>query len=154
MIPSGSQQPLGPGRDKRRIAKGRSTTDERGNVVVNLHETTQHRVSDQDCLDTLELDFSDYFDCGCNAKTNRLGGRCAECGGTTCEKCFAMARCACCMKPLCLRHAFSFEPGRGQARVILCATHHDEMRRRQFWRRVGRAVLSPFVAFDDPRHNP
>jgi hypothetical protein len=81
--------------------------------------------------------------CGC---VGPVGGFCAVCGGAVCARCFTF--CACCRKPLCPRHGVQLDPSEAQP-AWACGQCGSVRSRQRLLRRLGRAILFPFVEFDN-----
>ena len=135
---------------QRREAKFRVETDNDGNPVLKPTEVVAHQDSEDGSLDTITLDIDSFYHCGCNAKTQPLGGKCGEpgCANTSCARCFENSRCLVCRRPLCLECAFFEETDDGET-LCFCKTHRDEHGRGRLLRRTTRAFLKPFVEFND-----
>ena len=72
-----------------------------------------------------------------------FGGRCFDSAQLVCQDC--LTQCALCGKPICREHAFAVEG------AYLCKQHAGEVRRGRLLRRSVRALLSPFVEFEEER---
>jgi hypothetical protein len=141
---------FGGGQPQRRVIKVRVATDAQGAIVFQPLEGQAHVISDENSLDTVELDFDVYLDgCLCNAKGKTATVKCGEpgCGRVVCEKHAQL--CVSCSKPLCLQHLHWFVHESAQ-RVPVCPVHYCELTRRHRWFRIARTMLQPFVTFDGP----
>jgi hypothetical protein len=140
------------GRPYRRDAKVVVGTDAQGNPVFHQVDGRVTASSPDDSLDTIDLTVQTYLDCGCNARTNPIGGVCGEpgCGRVMCDKCWPRCRCADCGRPTCLACLHYFIAPTGE-RIGLCHKHYSEAKRRQFWKGVASAALRPFVRTDDTK---
>ena len=134
---------------QRREAKFRVETDTDGNPILIPTDAVSHQDSQDGSLDAITLDFDAFYHCGCNAKTNPLGGKCgeADCANTSCAKCFEDARCRVCRRPLCLECAFFVETEEGET-ACFCKAHREDHGRARLVHRATRALLKPFVEFD------
>ena len=99
-------------------------------------------ISDQGSVDSVELQYNYFQDCGC---AGGIGGRCHECRAMVCEKCFG--HCARCQVPLCTEHS-RFLGTEGQEKTRLCRRCYDEVMRKRRLSGVGRFFLSIFVEGD------
>jgi hypothetical protein len=112
---------------------------ERGRIVV---------LSPDGSIDRLGITHRHFYDgCGCLADTPP-GGCCAEpgCGRVSCQHHFS--HCYQCLQPCCPRHVETVKMRSG-GEIRICRSCYDATRRRWLWRRVLRAVLSPFIEFPD-----
>ncbi len=126
----------------------RRRLDANGQIIDELVVEKIIRVSPEGSIDQEQVMVDRYYDCGHTADMPP-GGRCAEpgCFRTTCQQCFT--RCAACNVPLCQRHAMRCDQ-EGRA-FVLCRECRDTGRRREFWRGLRRALLSPFVTFPEQK---
>lgn len=135
------------GNPQRRELKFRVATDAQGNIELQPLAGQVHIISPENSLDTVNLDPDAFLDCGCSAKANQTHHHCCEpgCPHVVCER--HVRYCAVCTKGLCgqCQHALEVAPNQ---RIDLCPAHYREGLRRQRWRRVAKAVLSPFVTFN------
>lgn len=140
------------GRPFRRDLKGLVGTDANGNPFFHRIDGRVVGSSPEDSVDALDVEFQTFDDCGCNARTNQIGGRCGEpgCGRIMCDKCWPRCRCTDCGRPTCLACLHYITPPTGD-RIGLCHKHYSEATRRLFWQRITGAALRPFVSFDDSK---
>ena len=138
---------FGGGQPQRRVIKVRVATDAQGTLVLQPLEGQAHVISNENSLDTIELDIDAFLDgCLCSAKGKTAAAQCGEpgCRRVVCEK--HLQHCACCSKPLCLQH-LSYIVDEGGQRLVVCPVHYRELSRRRRWMRVAKTVLEPFVTF-------
>lgn len=110
---------------------------------TQLQETDAvHRVTDDGALASQQVSRRFASGCGC---LKPPAGFCGICGATACADCFGHCRCG---KPLCPRHSV-FVEGPGGKALRLCKDCRESAGRKQMARRIGRLMLSPFVAFED-----
>jgi hypothetical protein len=97
-----------------------------------------------DCAVTTVVHF---YHCG-HPATDAIGCACAEAGraNLTCRECSKEARCARCLKPVCLEHLQRLQTAGGS--INLCGRCKVAMVRQQRWQALGRALLKPFVDFE------
>ena len=107
-------------------------------------EEIDHFINDDGGLDSQHTGRAMACDCGC---LRPPGGFCAECGdAVVCVDCFGHCVCG---KPLCPRHSHFVErPGSG-GRVRLYRSCHESESRQRLVHRAARALLSPFIRFED-----
>jgi len=139
---------FGGGKPHRRVLKGRVATDADGKLVFQPLEGQAHSISDDESLDTVEPEFDAFLNCGCSVKAARTRFHCCEfgCIHVVCES--HVKYCQVCRKALCAQCHYQLEVTPGQ-RIDLCQIHYREASRHRMWRRVAKAVLSPFVTFND-----
>ena len=136
------------GKPHRRVLKGRVITDAQGHLVFQPLEGQAHIISGEDSLDTIEPQFDAFLNCGCSVKPNQPRFHCCEPGCTqvVCEQ--HVKYCHVCAKGLCAQCQNILTSAPGQ-RIDLCPVHYHEASRRQFWSRLAKAAVSPFIKFDD-----
>lgn len=139
------------GRPYRRDLKGVVGTDANGDPIFLRLDGRSTGSSPEDSIDSFDIEIQTYLDCGCNARTNPIGGHCGEpgCGRVMCDKCWPRCRCSDCGRPCCLAHLYYLTLPTGE-RIGLCEKHYRAEVRQRFWKRVGRGALRPFIRFDDP----
>lgn len=133
----------------RRDAQVRLRQDVNGNWIIDPVSGESFTLSPDSSVDRLHVDLDRFYHCGCNAQSP-MGGQCAErgCKNVSCAACFG--RCGICKSPLCLEHSRFLSEEQGQ-RVRLCRKCHDTLSRSRAHRSVVKALVSPFIAFDDRR---
>ena len=112
-------------------------------VVVPTNEQVM-TLSPQGSPDSIGLTHMLFHRCRCSIE-QPVGGRCYECGGTSCVRCHG--HCARCHKPICPEHS-KFTDGPTGQQVRLCRVCHDSMRRKRLVGGAARILLSPFINFD------
>jgi len=129
----------------RRDATFLHKSDGLGNSKIEAVEGSSVTLSGE-AIDSAKL--VGFFHCG-HVTTDGIGGKCGEpgCANICCKQCFATSRCAQCLKPLCLEHVNELTTE--TLTVRLCLSCHATVSRRLRWRRLFRALLSPFVTFED-----
>lgn len=143
MLPGSSNKPV------RRDVQVRLKADEGGKPVTEPVEAESFTLSDEGSLDDLKIIADRFYHCGCNANHKTLGGRCREegCFRDSCVDCFR--RCHSCHVPLCSLHRKTLQSGTQSAVITLCPGCHATASRKRMLRTVVRAVLSPFISFQD-----
>lgn len=130
----------------RRRQRLRWTRDENGDPVELPMEADSIEVGDS--VDSTHIHADHFYHCGCPMEIPP-GGKCAEggCGRISCQRC--AGRCARCQKPLCLEHSVYVLADNGTATGRFCRGCDGEIRRARRIRSVSRALLSPFVKFEN-----
>ncbi len=121
-----------------------------GQPHVVGQQTTDHVLTDEGEVRSLHVTHTTACACGC---ANRpVGGFCAVdgCGVPVCERCFSssVCRCGACLKPVCPAHAVRRAGPTGNT-VTLCAECDSTLTRQRVVRQVLRALLSPFLRWED-----
>ena len=129
----------------RRDAHYRVLVDGQDNRRDILLEGKTIALSQEGSIDCATVSVAAFYHCG-HPASDPMGMQCAEpgCGNISCQVCSAQARCARCLKPLCLEHVQPLQVPNGV--VKLCARCRANLIRRQRWQSVFRALLSPFVS--------
>lgn len=119
--------------------------DENGNYVEELISTRVLSEAADGCIDREECLYESFYHCG-HGRHQPLGGKCAEpgCFNISCHQCFR--RCHFCNVGLCLYHARQVAKD-GQM-VVACPHCRSGFQRREFWRKLGRSLLRPFISFN------
>ena len=111
-------------------------------VVIPLDENILV-LSPEGSPDSVKLAIEQFHRCRCSLRVP-VGGRCYQCGGTSCIHCHG--HCAACHKPICPEHSqFVQEPAGQQMR--LCQHCYAVMRRKKVTGIIARVLLCPFVKF-------
>ena len=106
-------------------------------------DDTLHVVTDEGGIDSLRTGRHVACVCGC---LKPPGGFCAECVQPVCVDCYGFCA-GNCHKPLCPRHSVFVFDATGSV-VRLCRACHSQVSRKRIVRGVFRALLSPFVRFE------
>ncbi len=114
-------------------------------------EDVAHFVSDAGGLESHTVSRQAAFDCGCLDKPK--GGFCIDCvsegrRGLTCASCFDHCQGRGCGRPICRRHSICIDSAGGKD-FRLCHPCYGAARRKQLSRGIVRAILSPFVTFNE-----
>ncbi len=112
---------------------------------VASSETT-HALSRSGLLRSCRVDQQTACGCGC---VGAVGGFCAVCNATVCERCTARGRCPVCLRLACPAHLKLLTAPSARADTRLCPECHEAASRQLVLRRVARALLWPFVKFTD-----
>ncbi len=109
-----------------------------------VHETFEgDELHGAHCLDTDGAEIIHPLDCGCLAMA---AGRCHLCQALSCARCHG--RCHRCQVPVCLEHS-RFGPDETGNTVRLCGPCRDHLRRTRRLITGFKALLSPFVKWED-----
>ena len=118
------------------------------NTAQNLGGTEEtHQLSDQDdALESVYCEEKTNLHCGCFGAP---GGRCSECGVISCEKCHRHcggsegSNPLGCGKPLCREHSHYLEIN--GVSLPFCKRCYGKITRSERWRKIGKAIINPFV---------
>ena len=133
-------------RPLRRKRSGQVTRDPiTGQERVLEMTEEQHIFTDQRSIDSEDLHYIYFLDCGCG--DGPAAGRCYQCGAISCQNCHG--RCQSCQKPICLACS-CFQDVDAEHRLRLCGRCHEALNRKRLWSRIGKTIFSLFV--EEVRH--
>lgn len=139
----------GRGRPLRRDFSYRATSDEEGEPIMEFLGAKSHELTHDGSIDCRTIIQENFHHCGHTTQIP-VGGRCGEpgCGRISCVQCFQ--QCINCRKPLCGEHAKRIEVSPGVIATV-CWDCSGLLRRKHALGAIGRALLSPFVAWRTPK---
>lgn len=118
-----------------------------GKTVEIPIESRETLLSQDGSPDTITVRYAQFWDCQ-HSIDQPLGGQCLECCSLSCCACFGP--CVRCHRPICLSCSY-FEQVSEREQVRWCRTCYEADRRRRRWRKVGMALVQPFVELPDTR---